>query len=354
MAKRVKVAILGASGYGAGELMRLLYAHPAVEIVACVSTLHPNERLDVIHPHLAGFYDQKTKDRLDLSALAEGDEAVVISALPHGVSGAALRGLIETGPPATLADRLRVIDLSGDFRLRHEQSHAAHYPGAPWAAELRKHFIYGLPEIARSLIREARWIANPGCMATACILAAAPLAERLDSASWVFDVKTGSSGSGRELKPATHHPTRHANFVAYKPLTHPHEAEVSQALGDPGGERFEMGFVAQSMDVARGIFATVHVVLPEELPRETLEGTYRRYYEWSMFVRMREESPQLQDVVASNFCDIAVASRGRRIVVMAALDNLVKGMAGTAIQNLNLMCGLEETTGLWVPSPRPI
>ena len=156
------------------------------------------------------------------------------------------------------------------------------------------------------------------------------------------------------MKDETHHPTRHGDFRAYKPLAHQHEPEILQAWGDARCERIELSFVAQSMDVARGIFATVHVTLPEDADCDALLRRYRDYYSDSPFVRVVDGSPTLQDVVGANFCDVGIACRGRLALAMSALDNLVKGMAGTAIQNMNLMCGLPETTGLWTPSFRPI
>ena len=161
--------------------------------------------------------------------------------------------------------------------------------------------------------------------------------------------RRGRPGPAANRKNTTHHPTRHADFRAYKPLAHQHEPEILQALGDPMGQRIELSFVPQSMAVSRGIFATVHATLPEPTDADTLARRYEQFYAGSPFVRVTVGSPALEDVVGSNFCDIGVAVRGRQVVVMSAIDNLVKGMAGTAIQNMNLMCGLAETTGLWTP-----
>ena len=219
---------------------------------------------------------------------------------------------------------------------------------------VRSDFEYGLPELNRERIRGANRIANPGCLATAAILAAAPLADARFRGSLVIDAKTGSSGAGRTPKETTHHPTRHADFRAYKPLAHQHEPEILQALGDPLGQRIELSFVPQSMAVSRGIFATVHATLAEPMDEQTLVRRYEEFYAGSPFIRVTAGSPTLEDVVGSNFCDLGLAVRGRQVVAMSALDNLVKGMAGAAIQNMNLMCGLDETTGLWTPSLRPI
>lgn len=380
MEPAVNVAILGASGYGAGELLRLLTQHPAVEVACVTSTSAAGELIEAVHPHLAGFYPGlRVSESVDVATLSgAGRTGVIISALPHGSSGAAVaRFLTETDagsrsrrtavaagklasaparsqPGGSVSTGPRLIDLSGDMRLSCLEAHRRHYPESAALESERREFVYGLPELNRERIAEARCVANPGCLATAAILAAAPLVGEGFEGTVVVDAKTGSSGSGRALKETTHHPTRHADFRAYKPLAHQHEPEILQAWGDPHGERIGLSFVAQSMDAARGIFVTVHLTLAEEVSAEELRGRYAAFYKASPFVRMRRESPTLQDVAGSNFCDIAVAARGRQVIAMAALDNLVKGMAGTAIQNMNLMCGFSEKTGLWTPSMRPI
>lgn len=355
MSPRVNVAILGASGYGAGELLRLLTQHGHARVVGLATRSHDGASVAEVHPHLRGFYDGlRLRTEVDLDALLDADAAVVFSALPHGRSGVELDELLRRVAAHPGAARLRVVDLSGDLRLREAEAHAGAYPHSPLLAERRAAFVYGLPELNRAALRAARWVANPGCLASAAILAALPLAGAEYAGAIAVDAKTGSSGSGRELKEQTHHPTRHADFRAYKPLEHAHAPEVLQALGDAGGRRIRLSFVAQSMDCARGIYATLHLELSEPSSGGALRQRYADYYGDSPFVRIVAEPPALQNVVGSNFCDIGVACRGRQVVVMAALDNLVKGMAGTAIQNLNLMCGLEEETGLWAPSFRPV
>jgi len=350
MGPTIHVAILGASGYGAAELLRLFTQHPAVRVTSVTSTSHVGEPVDRVHPHLRGFYDLPVSAEIDRDLLLSAEHAVVISALPHGASGPAVDKLLTQIPDT----KLRVIDLSGDLRLQDAATHQRHYPESPLLRERRASFTYGLPELNRTAISKARCVANPGCLATAAILSAAPLMTAGLRASVSIDAMTGSSGSGRQLKDTTHHPTRHADFRAYKALSHQHEPEILQAWGDPLGERIELGFVAHSMPTARGIFVTTHVTFPEAPAAGELQKRYRAFYEKSPFVRVVDESPTLQDVVGSNFCDVHVASRGRQVVAMATLDNLVKGMAGAAIQNMNLMCGLPETTGLWMPSFRPI
>lgn len=354
MTAAVHVGILGGSGYGAGELLRLLTQHPRATVVSVTSASSSGEPVERVHPHLRGFYALRMTKSLDLERLLAVDRAVVFSALPHGSSGSAITDLLAELRRREADRRVRIVDLSGDFRLRDIRTHERYYPESPALPELRARFVYGLPERQRDDIRSATLVANPGCLASAAILAAAPLLADGFAGPVAVDAKTGSSGSGRALKETTHHPTRHADFRAYKPLAHQHEPEILQAWGDPPGDRIRISFVAQSMDAARGIYVTVHLTLPREGDTAALLRRYAEFYEECPFVRVGEESPALQNVVGSNFCDVSVACRGRQVVAMAALDNLVKGMAGTAIQNMNLMCGLAEETGLWVPGMRPV
>lgn len=356
MSLAIRAAVLGAGGYGASELLRLCTQHPSLEIVAVTSTSHVGKQVHEVHPHLEGFYDIPITEDVDPHAFCETEESVIFSALPHGVSATVIGKLLARLEQHDCNHGVRVIDLSGDLRLKDLEIHRRFYSASPDLPALRVQFVYGLPELGRSHLHGARFVANPGCLASASILATAPLAGASSdfSGALTIDAKTGSSGSGNKLKTTTHHPTRHSNFRAYKPLGHQHEPEIIQALGDPLGERLEVSFVAQSMDTTRGIFVTAHLTLAEAISQSSLAERYEKFYEASPFVRVVEGTPELQNVVGSNFCDVAVACRGRQVITMSAIDNLIKGMAGTAIQNANLMCGLPERTGLWQPSLRPL
>lgn len=350
----VRVAVMGGSGFGAGELLRLLAAHSGASVVSVTTTSQVGAEVAEVHPHLRRFYDLRLSDRVDLDRLLDAEQAVVFSALPHGESAIAVERLLADTQRRHGVERVRVIDLSGDLRLKDRTVHRRVYPETPLLDEWRTTFVYGLPEISREQIRAARCAANPGCLAAAATLAVAPLIDEAYGGCIVFDAKTGSSGAGRRLSESTHHPVRHANFRAYRPLAHRHEPEILQALGDPLGDRLRTSFVAQSMDTARGIYVTAHLELAEAADGAAVRRRYVGFYDDAPFVRVVDETPELQNVVGSNFCDIGVCCRGRQVIAMAALDNLVKGMAGTAIQNMNLMCGLPETAGLWVPSLRPV
>lgn len=353
MSRRIHAAIVGATGYGAGELLRLLTQHEATTVTSLVSESRAGASVGAAHSHLRGFYDIVLSEAIDFERLLDADHAVVFVGLPHGASADAVAALVAQIEQRGVQDEVRVIDLSGDFRLKDEDVHRRHYPGTDPRPELRERFVYGLPELFRESLVGARFIANPGCLATASILAGAPLV-KAGATFLAIDAKTGSSGSGRALKETTHHPTRHADFRAYQPLAHRHEPEIRQALAQVSGNQPETSFVAHSMDAARGIFATVHAELPDGVDAEILRRTYEQQYGDCPFVRVVDGSPTLQDVVGSNFCDIGLAARGRQVIAMAALDNLVKGMAGAAIQNMNVCFGLDERMGLWSPSFRPV
>jgi N-acetyl-gamma-glutamyl-phosphate reductase common form len=232
-----------------------------------------------------------------------------------------------------------------------------HYGRAHTAAELQREFVYGLTELNREQIKGARLISNPGCFATATLLALAPLAARGALAGRVIvDAKTGSSGSGAKPAANTHHPQRSNSFYAYKPFAHQHVPEIEQTLSDVGGAwTNELVFMTHSLPVSRGIFASVYAELAEgrETTAEELAALYAEFYRGSFFVRLVSGSPDINWVKTSNFCDIGFAARGRQVAVFSAIDNLVKGAGGQAVQNMNLMFGLEETEGLMLVGGNP-
>ena len=215
-------------------------------------------------------------------------------------------------------------------------------------------FVYGLTETNREAVRSARLIANPGCFATATLLGLAPLvANHLLSGRVVVDAKTGSSGSGAKAAANTHHPQRMNSFYAYKPFTHQHVPEIEQELEHIGDWTNELVFMTHSLPVARGIFASIYAEANRELKEDELRNLYAEYYRESFFVRLVNGSPDINWVKTTNFCDLGFAVRGRQVVVFSAIDNLVKGAAGQAVQNMNLMFGLEETTGLKLVGTNP-
>lgn len=343
--KTIGVTILGGTGYGAGELLRLFAQHPHVDVVSVCSSSQVGKSIADAHPQLAGIYNQKFVESPDFAMLEKYQHAVAFCSLPHGTSVSAIEGLIRNAGKT----KLKIVDLSGDLRLKNKQAHEAAYPDVPLHAELREKFVYGLTEVNREVIAHGQFVANPGCYATTCALSILPLLGTNEIDGLIsFDAKSGSSGAGRSLADSLHHPLRSSSMTAYKVLTHRHEPEILETLTKVAGSVPEITFTPQLLPVARGIFVTTHVRLKNATTSEKLLALYGYFYKKDRFVRVYARMPELGYVVGSNFCDISLTVRGRDVVIAAALDNLVKGMAGQAIQNMNLMCGLAEETGLFV------
>lgn len=333
----VRAAIFGGSGYGGSELLRILLFHPDVEIALVTANEHAGKAVSDVHRNLLGATALRfEKPPEDLSALDNID--VAFFALPHGQA-------LDLVPQ--LPAGVKVIDLSGDFRIDDPQVFEQFYKLQQTASDLQQRFVYGLTETNRASIKTADHIANPGCFATATLLALAPMvASGLLTGKVIVDAKTGSSGSGAKPAANTHHPQRSTSFYAYKPFAHQHVPEIEQHLRALNGFEQDLVFMTHSLPVARGIFASCYMETTTNLTNEDLANLYRHFYEDAYFVRLVDGSPDINWVKTTNFCDIAAHSNGRQIVVFSAIDNLVKGAAGQAVQNMNLMFGLEETTGL--------
>jgi N-acetyl-gamma-glutamyl-phosphate reductase len=274
----------------------------------------------------------------------DGVECVFL-ALPHGQA-------MDIVP--RLPGSIKAIDLSGDFRLRDQAVFEKHYKQTHTAMGAQAEFVYGLTETNREAIRSARLIANPGCFATATLLGLAPLVSgNLLTGRVIVDAKTGSSGSGAKAAANTHHPQRMNSFYAYKPFTHQHVPEIEQELEHVGDWTNELVFMTHSLPVARGIFASIYAEVKQEITEDELRRIFTDYYRESFFVRLVQGSPDINWVKTTNFCDLGFAARGKQIVVFSAIDNLVKGAAGQAVQNMNLMFGLDETTGLKLVGTNP-
>jgi N-acetyl-gamma-glutamyl-phosphate reductase len=253
-----------------------------------------------------------------------------------------------------LPPHVKAIDLSGDFRLRDQSVFEQHYKQTHTAMAQQAQFVYGLTETNRDAIKHARLIANPGCFATATLLGLAPLvANGLLNGRVIVDAKTGSSGSGAKAAANTHHPQRMNSFYAYKPFTHQHVPEIEQELQHTGDWTNELVFMTHSLPVARGIFASIYAEAKRELSVAELRAIFADYYSEAFFVRLVDGSPDINWVKTTNFCDLGFAARGKQIVVFSALDNLVKGAAGQAVQNMNLMYGLDEQTALVLAGTNP-
>ena len=323
--KSLDVLILGASGYGGGELLRWLSTHPAVNTLRGTARSHAGKPFHAQHPNLRGLVNGSFEASPDWGALAQSEAPLLFSALPHGELGKLWPEIEAAGQAHNLLERLTVIDLSADFRL-----------DPAWT--------YGLVDWQPERMLGAKRIANPGCFATALQLALLPLAQ-WQPAFVAVTAATGSSGSGAAPSDTTHHPTRAHDFRAYKMLGHQHEAEVLRTLSRAGWEA-PLSFVPQSAPMVRGIFATAQFPLPAGMETAALRAHFEAFYRDRFFVRIVDGSPRVAATTGSAFADIGVVARNGHGAVMVALDNLGKGMASQAVQNLNLSLGLSEWTGL--------
>jgi len=341
---KLKVGIFGGSGYGGSELLRILLMHPQTEIALVTANEHAGKAVGEVHKNLYGLTELRfTTVPEDLESLKDLD--FIFLALPHGQA-------IDLVP--RLQKNVKVIDLSGDFRLRDREVFEKFYKREHTAMDAQAGFVYGLTETNREEIKRATHISNPGCFATAALLGLAPLvANKLINGRVIVDAKTGSSGSGAKAAANTHHPQRMNSFYAYKPFTHQHVPEIEQELRSVGDWTSELVFMTHSLPVARGIFASIYVEAKEEMTADEVRAIFAEFYKDSFFVRLVKDSPDINWVKTTNFCDIGTASRGRQLVIFSAIDNLVKGAAGQAVQNMNLMAGLDEKTGLILAGSNP-
>ena len=341
---KIKIAIFGGSGYGGAELLRILLLHPNAEIRFVTANEHAGKAVSEVHRNLLGLTDLRFSRAPENSASLV-DQDCVFLALPHGQA-------MEIAP--RVPANVKVIDLSGDFRLHDAAVFAQHYGREQTAMDAQADFVYGLTETNRLVIKTACRVANPGCFATATLLGLAPLvANNLLSCRVIVDAKTGSSGSGAKPAANTHHPQRSNSFYAYKPFTHQHVPEIEQELKSIGNWTNELVFMTHSLPVSRGIFASIYTEMKQEISAADARAMFADFYRDSFFVRLVDGSPDINWVKTTNFCDIGFAARGRQLVVFTALDNLVKGAAGQAVQNMNLMFGLDEKTGLMLTGSNP-
>ncbi|MEA1907155.1 MAG: N-acetyl-gamma-glutamyl-phosphate reductase [Euryarchaeota archaeon] len=339
------IGIIGGSGYTGCELMRLLLQHPEARVGIVTSRRLAGTPVTDVHRHLAGLIDLSF-DNPPISEIADTCD-LVFTAVPHGAAMDIVPALLEGG--------VRVVDLSADYRLPvqvfEETYGRAHTDPRDGDA------VFGLPELHPEA-SGASLVANPGCYPTGAILAAAPLAKAGMIKYAIFDSKSGISGAGVEPSETSHYPNLAENVRAYNVTTHRHLPEIVQELGLLEGSlnHNNVFFTPHVVPVIRGILTTAHLILRKSCEPDAIIGTYREFYMDKPFVRVRDAGdglPNLADVRGSNFCDIGIVCGGNRVVVVSAIDNLVKGAAGQAIQNMNLMLGLPETCGLLVPPLSP-
>ena len=336
-----KVGIIGVTGYTGGELIRLLLNHPQVEIVAASSRSNVGKQVSEVHHHL---YQQLDLIECEMKAENFAHCDLVFLALPHGTSSLLAKELIALG--------VKVIDLGADMRLRDFNTYQKWYGAEHHWPEILPDTVYGLPEIYREQIKGQNLIANPGCYPTSIILGLAPLLKKgwvkLDTI--VCDSKSGMTGAGKSLTQQSHFPDMNDNLAAYKLAEHRHTPEIEQELSALAGEEVLISFNPHLIPMNRGILSTITMQANQVLTQEMLDTAYQEFYAAEEFVRIRDKShlPNTKWVQGSNYCDIAPVwdARTNRIIVVSAIDNLVKGACGQAVQNMNLLLGLDEGLGI--------
>jgi N-acetyl-gamma-glutamyl-phosphate reductase len=339
---KLKVAVLGASGYAGAELVRILLRHPKVEITALGGDSTAGQKLSKLYPALRGF--DMELEKLDAAGL-KGRAELAFLGLPHVQSMA-------TGAPLVKAG-IKVVDLSGDFRLKDAKVYEQFYKHAHGETDLLKEAVYGLPELHRDEIKKARLVANPGCYTTTAILGLVPLlkAKKVVPSSIIIDAKSGVSGGGRKLVNEFQFVEVYDNFSAYGVGgVHRHIPEIEQELSLAGGAELKVSFTPHLLPLSRGIFSTAYADLSAAATEAELLEIYSKAYAGHPFVRVYPagELPTLRSVRGTNYCDIGlkVDARTKRVIVVSCTDNLGKGAAFQAIQNMNLMSGFGETEGL--------
>lgn len=337
----IKAAIFGASGYTGQELIRILSRHRDIKLAAVTSRRFDGQPVAEVFPSLNGFTTLKYKNATaaDISGLCD----VVFLALPHGVSMGIAPEFIRAGK--------KVIDLSADYRLRDVKLYETWY-GIHTSAKFIKDAVYGMPELYRVKIRKTKFIANPGCYPTGIILGLAPALKKklIDVSTIIADSASGVSGAGREPMVGSLFCEVDGGFKAYKVGKHRHLPEIEQELSVLAGKKFAMSFTPHLLPVKRGILSTIYATLKKDVSLAELHALYSAFYADETFIRICPQGayPNISSVCGSNYCDIglAVDPRTKRIIIMAAIDNLIKGAAGQAVQNMNIMCGFEENAGL--------
>lgn len=334
----IRVGILGATGYTALELMKILLRHPEVEITTLTSRQEGRPHISAIHPSLTGRLDLHLED---MTAETVGTRAdCVFSCLPHAASAAMIMKM--------LAGPTRVVDFSADYRLRDPDTYAEWYGHKHPDPERLGRTVYGLPELFAADIPDSQLVANPGCYTSTSILALAPLicGGHIEPRGIIIDAKSGVSGAGRSPKLMTLYPECNESMSAYSVGRHRHTPEIEQILSLASGQDVQVIFTPHLVPMDRGILCTIYATPTADATEDQLLDILRAYYQGKPFVRIVEHLPATKDVSGSNFCDITVRLIRGKLIVLACTDNLIKGASGVAVQNFNLMHGFDETTAL--------
>ena len=342
----LRIGIIGGSGYVGSELLRLLLLHPQAEVTMVTSRQSIEEYVFNVHPNLRGLTQLKFVPQ-DMAELQKNCD-LIFTATPHGGSVNLVPKLLEAG--------LKVIDMSADFRLKNPADYETYYGWKHAHPEMLKEAAYGLPELHREEIKKAKLVACPGCEATAAILGLAPIvrAGLVDKDKIVVDLKVGSSGGGSKPSPASHHPERSSGVRPYKVVGHRHIAEVEQELNALTNEPIKISFTPHAVNMVRGILATIHTFPKQKLDNKDLWRAFRGMYGNEPFIRLvkYQKGPyQLPDpkvTLGTNYCDVGfeIDEHANRLLLFSALDNMCKGASGQGVQCLNILMGIDETTGL--------
>lgn len=338
----VKTGVIGATGYAGQQLVSLLVNHPQAEVTFVSSNSYAGQKFSDVYPQFYQILDQELLSTEEAKA-AIGDVDVVFTALPNGLAFDIAQTALGKG--------VKIIDFSADFRLDDAAVYEKWYKTEHTAKELIPEQVYGLPELWRDKIRDARLIANPGCYTTASILAVSALLREdglIDPDRIIIDAKSGITGSGRKKDISLLYAEAGESVKAYGIANHRHTPEIEQELSKVAGREICLQFTPHLMPMKRGILATIYVDLLRGAKEEDLYQVYEKYYGNEHFVRIREGMCETRFVVGTNYCDISVRvdPRTRRAIITSCIDNVIKGAAGQALQNMNIICGLEETAGL--------
>jgi N-acetyl-gamma-glutamyl-phosphate reductase len=342
--------VLGGTGYVAGELLRLIAAHPRLELAAILSDSQAGTLVATAFPHLQSVYPTlRFASLAQIEALvARSPRCALFSAAPHGVAAALIDRVLAVGEAA--GSQIHCVDISADFRYSTAAAYEAVYGHAHGAPRRIGEFTCAIPEHLAAA--PTPHVAHPGCFATATLLASVPLlAAGLTDARLFVTGVTGSTGSGRKPSEGTHHPVRHADLYTYGALTHRHVPEITACAARATGVEAEFNFVPHSGPFARGIHVTVQASLLRPLDTAQAREVFASFYRNAPFVRVTDTAPRIKDVAASNYAHLSAVANGRSIAVMAAIDNLDKGAAGGAMQWMNRLLGFDEATGLSAPAP---
>lgn len=337
----MKVSVIGATGYAGAELLAILYRHKEVEVAHITSESHTGEKISTLYPHFHGIYDVTLESMADIGKIGKDSVAVFI-ALPHGHA-------MEVGKKLESTDT-RIIDLGADYRFNDTSVYEKWYKVEHTHKDAKR--VYGLAELYRDKIKDAKIIGNAGCFTTASILAMAPLVKNhlVDISTIIIDAKSGVSGAGRSAKQANLLPELYDSFKAYNVAHHRHTPEIEQALSEISGENITLNFTPHLVPMSRGILATCYANLKNNISAQDVDNAFNSLYDNEYFIRLlgRGAYPAAKDVRGSNYCDIAwhIDERTNRVIVLSAIDNLVKGAAGQAVQNFNIAFGLDEKEGL--------